>query len=64
MVTALVFVFLFGPVVIDKLRLKQGKGQPIRTDGPQSHLVDEEGHADHGRPDDPVRPRGFDGAVG
>src|SRR4029077_838355 len=33
------FVFLFGPWIIDHLRLRQGKGQPIRTDGPQSHLV-------------------------
>ena len=39
MMTALVFVFLFGPSIINQLRLKQGKGQPIRTDGPQSHLV-------------------------
>ena len=32
-VTALVFVFLFGGPIIDVLRLKQGKGQPIRSDG-------------------------------
>jgi len=38
-VTALVFVFLFGGPIIDMLRLRQGKGQPIRTDGPKSHLV-------------------------
>jgi phospho-N-acetylmuramoyl-pentapeptide-transferase len=38
-VTALIFVFLFGGPIIDLLRLKQGKGQPIRSDGPQSHLV-------------------------
>ena len=38
-VTALLFVFLFGSSIIDMLRLKQGKGQPIRADGPQSHLV-------------------------
>ena len=38
-VTALVFVFLFGGPIIDMLRLKQGKGQPIRADGPQSHLA-------------------------
>jgi phospho-N-acetylmuramoyl-pentapeptide-transferase len=38
-VTALVFVFLFGPRIINLLRIKQGKGQPIRTDGPPSHLV-------------------------
>ena len=37
--TALLFVFLFGPAIIDMLRLKQGKGQPIREDGPQSHLL-------------------------
>src|SRR5690606_24827136 len=39
MVTAALFVFLFGPWIIDNLRIRQGKGQPIRTDGPQSHLT-------------------------
>src|SRR3954465_14535283 len=43
MITALLFVFLFGPWIIDHLRLRQGKGQPIRTDGPQSHLVTKKG---------------------
>jgi phospho-N-acetylmuramoyl-pentapeptide-transferase len=38
-ITALLFVFLFGPMIIDRLRLFQGKGQPIRSDGPQSHLI-------------------------
>lgn len=38
-VTAALFVFLFGPTIIRMLRLKQGKGQPIRTDGPKSHLL-------------------------
>ncbi|MEA2985601.1 MAG: phospho-N-acetylmuramoyl-pentapeptide-transferase [Alphaproteobacteria bacterium] len=42
-VTALLFVFLFGSSIIDLLRLKQGKGQPIRADGPQSHLVTKKG---------------------
>ncbi|MFG1187260.1 MULTISPECIES: phospho-N-acetylmuramoyl-pentapeptide-transferase [Xanthobacter] len=42
-VTALLFVFLFGPAMISMLRLKQGKGQPIRTDGPQSHLLTKKG---------------------
>jgi phospho-N-acetylmuramoyl-pentapeptide-transferase len=42
-VTALVFVFLFGGPIIDLLRLKQGKGQPIRDDGPRSHLVTKKG---------------------
>jgi phospho-N-acetylmuramoyl-pentapeptide-transferase len=36
-------VFLFGPWIIDNLRIRQGKGQPIRTDGPQSHLVTKKG---------------------
>jgi phospho-N-acetylmuramoyl-pentapeptide-transferase len=37
--TALLFVFLFGPAIIDLLRIKQGKGQPIREDGPRSHFA-------------------------
>src|SRR5476651_2452736 len=43
MMTSLVFVFWLGPTIIDLLRLRQGKGQPIRTDGPQSHLVTKKG---------------------
>jgi phospho-N-acetylmuramoyl-pentapeptide-transferase len=42
-VTALVFVFLFGPSIINLLRLLQGKGQPIRSDGPASHLINKTG---------------------
>src|SRR5260370_34192532 len=42
-VAALVFVFLFGPSIINLLRLLQGKGQPIRSDGPASHLVNKIG---------------------
>jgi phospho-N-acetylmuramoyl-pentapeptide-transferase len=38
-ITALLFVFMFGPMIIDRLRLFQGKGQPIRSDGPQSHII-------------------------
>jgi len=41
--TAMVFVFLFGPWIIGHLRLRQGKGQPIRQDGPQSHLMTKRG---------------------
>ncbi|MEI2807187.1 MAG: phospho-N-acetylmuramoyl-pentapeptide-transferase [Albidovulum sp.] len=37
--TALVFGFLFGRPLIDLLRRRQGKGQPIRDDGPQSHFA-------------------------
>src|ERR1043165_4017548 len=43
MITALIFVFLFGPAIINQLRLKQGRGQPIRSDGPASHLVTKKG---------------------
>src|SRR5262245_8905003 len=39
MMTALIFVFLFGPWIIDNLRLRQGKGQPIRADGPKTHFA-------------------------
>jgi phospho-N-acetylmuramoyl-pentapeptide-transferase len=41
--TALFFVFLFGPRIISLLRLKQGRGQPIRSDGPQRHIVEKQG---------------------
>ena len=41
--TALFFVFFFGPEIINALRAKQGKGQPIRADGPASHLVTKKG---------------------
>jgi len=37
--TALVFGFMFGRPLIDVLRRKQGKGQPIRDDGPATHLA-------------------------
>ena len=38
-VTSLAIGLLFGPMFIRWLRSKQGKGQPIRADGPQSHLA-------------------------
>jgi phospho-N-acetylmuramoyl-pentapeptide-transferase len=41
--SGLFFVFFFGPAIISALRLKQGKGQPIRSDGPQSHLLTKKG---------------------
>src|ERR1700744_2570822 len=41
--TGALFVFLFGPWIIDNLRLRKGKGQPIRADGPQSHIVAKKG---------------------
>jgi phospho-N-acetylmuramoyl-pentapeptide-transferase len=37
--TALFIGLLIGPKFIGWLRVRQGKGQPIRDDGPQSHLA-------------------------
>ena len=37
--TALFLGLLIGPRFIGWLRIRQGKGQPIREDGPQSHLA-------------------------
>ncbi len=37
--TALLIGLLLGPWFISYLRVRQGKGQPIRSDGPQSHLA-------------------------
>ncbi len=39
LMTALVIGLVIGPRFIDMLRVRQGKGQPIREDGPQSHLA-------------------------
>jgi phospho-N-acetylmuramoyl-pentapeptide-transferase len=41
--TALVFGFVFGRPLIDLLRTRQGRGQPIRSDGPESHLLTKAG---------------------
>jgi phospho-N-acetylmuramoyl-pentapeptide-transferase len=38
-ITAAFILFAFGKPMIGWLRVKQGKGQPIRTDGPESHLA-------------------------
>ncbi len=37
--TALIFGFVFGQPLINLLRRKQGKGQPIRDDGPATHFA-------------------------
>ena len=37
--TALILGFVFGPAVIRALRRMQKKGQPIRDDGPASHII-------------------------
>ena len=42
-ITALLMVFLFGPWIIKALKVRQGKGQPIREDGPKRHIVEKQG---------------------
>jgi phospho-N-acetylmuramoyl-pentapeptide-transferase len=39
LMTALVVGLIIGPRFINMLRVRQGKGQPIREDGPQTHLA-------------------------
>ncbi len=39
LMTALVIGLVIGPRFINMLRVRQGKGQPIRADGPQTHLA-------------------------
>lgn len=41
--TAIFLSFLFGNKVISLLKSLQGSGQPIRTDGPESHLITKKG---------------------
>jgi phospho-N-acetylmuramoyl-pentapeptide-transferase len=41
--TALVISFVVGPALIRWLREQQGEGQPIRADGPPSHLLRKRG---------------------
>lgn len=41
--TALLISFLFGPRVIAMLKVRQRRGQPIREDGPQTHVIQKQG---------------------
>ena len=41
--TALVVSFMIGPALIRRLRAIQREGQPIRTDGPERHLIEKKG---------------------
>jgi phospho-N-acetylmuramoyl-pentapeptide-transferase len=41
--TALLIAFMVGPSTINWLRMRQGKGQPIRADGPARHVVEKQG---------------------
>ncbi len=42
-ITALILAFVLGPSLINWLRSKQSEGQPIRDDGPESHLLTKKG---------------------
>ncbi len=42
-VTAMLIAFVIGWPMINWLRKKQGKGQPIRADGPEGHLLSKKG---------------------
>jgi phospho-N-acetylmuramoyl-pentapeptide-transferase len=42
-ITALIIGFVFGRPMINWLKKKQKKGQPIRDDGPQSHILQKAG---------------------
>ncbi|WP_339781268.1 phospho-N-acetylmuramoyl-pentapeptide-transferase [uncultured Thalassospira sp.] len=41
--TSLVLAFVLGPWLIEQLRARQTEGQPIREDGPESHLLTKKG---------------------
>jgi phospho-N-acetylmuramoyl-pentapeptide-transferase len=41
--TSLAISFILGPYIIAWLKAKQGQGQPIREDGPESHLLTKQG---------------------
>lgn len=38
-ITSMIICFITGPSIINWLKKKQKKGQPIRSDGPQSHII-------------------------
>ncbi|HEX3756794.1 MAG TPA: phospho-N-acetylmuramoyl-pentapeptide-transferase [Rhizomicrobium sp.] len=42
-VTSLLIAFLINPALIRWLKLRQGKGQPIRKEGPQRHILEKAG---------------------
>lgn len=43
LLTAILISFIMGPKVINWLKAKQHRGQPIRDDGPQSHIITKQG---------------------
>lgn len=42
-ITALIVSFMVGPSLIGMLRARQNGGQPIRADGPESHILKKQG---------------------
>lgn len=42
-ITALIVCFIFGPGIIRWLKSKQKTGQPIREDGPKTHIIEKQG---------------------
>ena len=43
LMTSMLIAFILGPRMINALRARQGKGQPIREDGPESHIIQKAG---------------------
>ena len=43
LMTSMLIAFILGPRIINMLRARQGKGQPIREDGPQGHIIKKAG---------------------
>ena len=43
LMTSLIIFFVFGERMIKMLRSRQGKGQPIREDGPEGHIIKKAG---------------------
>ncbi len=43
MITALIVSFIIGPYLISHLKSKQNGGQPIREDGPETHILTKQG---------------------
>jgi len=43
LMTSMIIAFVLGPRMINVLRARQGKGQPIREDGPEGHIIKKAG---------------------
>lgn len=43
LMTSMIIAFILGPRMINLLRARQGKGQPIREDGPEGHIIQKAG---------------------